>query len=142
MNQTGKKLLRVIGIFELSYGFFTLAMIWMILSTEKVATDYASLVPIMKNADIAETVLWQLCFIYGCIALQIIGGFVAICLANKQKKYKICLFFGVLLLLSGIASITMTGFGFMNCFIQLIVPVLYILAAITNKGNIALNDYH
>lgn len=128
----GKTLLHVAGVLEIIFGCISLGLLIMALDSTNVE--------FLKSIGLGGSgqTLVNLALAWGSIALAFIAGIVALLVGSKPQHYKVCMFFGMVLILTAAAN-TVTGFD--NITVQkvityvcaLFIPMLYYLGAAKNK---------
>lgn len=133
MKAKGKTLLRVTGFLELLFGLAMLGIMFFITSAGK----EASISIFGSNPD--GITFFQLGLAWAQAGFSILAGIVAILLANKASAYKVCLFFGIILIMIAMGNSFSSEFNMRTIMKDLyayIVPVFYYLGAMRNKQSL------
>lgn len=130
MRAKGKNYLIFTGLFEIIIGVGSILLTLWILSQD------ISNIPVDMN--LAGAGLWELAFIYGTSAFQILAGIVALFVANKPRHYKVCYILGLILILLAarniVTDLNMTTI--LTNTIHLLGPVFYFYGATLNKQSL------
>ena len=133
MYAKGKTLLRFTGFLELLFGLVMLGIMFLITSAGKDAS-----IDIFGSNPDGITFL-QLGLAWAQAGFSVLAGIVAILLANKANAYKVCMFFGMILILIAMGNSFTSEFNMQTIMKELyayIVPVFYYWGAVKNKQSV------
>lgn len=131
MHAKGSKWLKITGLLEIIIGCATILLtVWMLTQDGEFA---------IPSIAVGKEALWRLVIIYATGAIQILAGIVGFVLSNKPNKYKVCMFFGIVLILLTMYSFTTGEFTvehfIYNVSLPAIVPAYYYYGALLNKNS-------
>lgn len=130
MKAKGKTLLRITGFLELAAGALMLALLFWVMDQ----TDPEVLASV--GFDIREFNLWHLIISYGGAAFSILAGLIGMINAGKPQHYKVCMVFGMLLILFAMGNYTYGDLTLQRMMTNIgvtIIPVFYYYGAVLNK---------
>ena len=128
----GKTWLKVTGI--LMVIFSAIAIILLLISLAALGA-----LGVMGGGAVAGVAaLGMGALIIGFIApiLEFVGGIIGIAFANKPEKANVCLVFAILMLVMVVINIIAGGFQWTS-LIALVLPILYLIGAVKNRGAVA-----
>lgn len=138
MKAAGSLCLKLAGVLEILAGAATIAsMSWLLSqSPEKIS---------MFGIDYSEATLWVAVVTFAIAIIQVIAGFIGVIFSSKLEKGKVCMAFGILLILMHVFSFGHFDFkigDILSNIYALIVPVLYYYGATLNKQQLAEERIH
>ncbi|MEG1475621.1 MAG: hypothetical protein RSC10_07695 [Longicatena sp.] len=133
MEANGRKILKVSAVLELSFGLAAFGLIYFALQQGDAKTF--STLGLNGNNNSFIT----LSLAYGQAGIQTIAGIVGIVFCGNTKYYKLCMLFGLLLVLSVVLNFLTIDFSLSSLgqlAISLIVPLFYYYGAGKNKPSL------
>lgn len=133
MEAKGKNYLKITGVLELVLGIILVTLLFYIASLDK-----GSSIQIFGSNPDGFTFV-QLALAWLQAGLCIVAGITGIVLANKPKAYKVCMFFGLVLIFVAISNSFYSDFNFQNIMKEIcayIIPVYYYYGAAKNKQSL------
>ena len=129
VNAPGKTWLKVTGMLMVIFNAIPVILLLVSLGAQEAMGDAVAAMTVL-------VALWVSTLIIKAPFLQFVGGIVGIAFANRPEKANVCLVFAILMLVMVVINFITGGFQWTS-LIGLVLPILYLIGAVKNRGAVA-----